>query len=57
MCELKARYGRGTAWECRERDMGTAFYVSIGLYTTSEYGASSIITADAHTSAASSRMN
>jgi len=48
MCELTARHGNA---------MGTAFYVSIGLYTTSEHGASNIITADAHTSAASSRQN
>jgi len=48
MCELTARHGNA---------MGTAFYVSIGIYTTSEHGASSIITAGPHTSAASSRLN
>jgi len=57
MCELTARHGGGTAWEGHGGDMGTAFCVSIGLYTTSEHGASSIITADAHTSATSSRLN
>jgi hypothetical protein len=45
-------YGRSS-----EGETGEWTWVASTLHTTSEHGVSSIITADAHTSAASSRLN
>ena len=48
---------RGNAREGKWRGNWQMEWVASTLHTTSEHGASSITTADAHTSAASSRMN
>jgi len=45
------------AWEGKWRGNWRMECVASTLYTTSEHGVSSITTADAHTSAASSRLN
>ena len=47
----------GDAWEGKWRGNWRMEWVASTLHTTSEHGVSSITTADAHTSAASSRMN
>jgi len=47
----------GDAWEGKWRGNWRMEWVASTLHTTSEYGVSSITTADAHTSAASSRLN
>jgi len=45
------------AWEGKWRGNWRMEWVATTLHTTSEHGVSSITTADAHTSAASSRLN
>ena len=47
----------GDAWEGKWRGNWRMEWVASTLHTTSEHGVSSITTADAHTSAASSRLN
>jgi hypothetical protein len=47
----------GDAWERKWRGYWRMEWVASTLHTTSEHGVSSITTADAHTSAASSRLN
>jgi hypothetical protein len=47
----------GDAWEGKWRGNWRMEWVTSTLHTTSENGVSSITTADAHTSAASSRLN
>jgi len=47
----------GDAWEGKWRGNLRMVWVANTLHTTSEHGVSSITTADAHTSAASSRLN
>ena len=47
----------GDAWEGKGRGNWRMEWVASTLHTTSEHGVSSITTADAHTSAASSRLN
>jgi hypothetical protein len=47
----------GDAWEGKWRVNWRMEWVTITLHTTSEHGVSNITTADAHTSAASSRLN
>jgi len=47
----------GDAWEGKWRGNWWMEWVASTPYTTSEHGVSSIATADAHTSAASSRLN
>ena len=47
----------GDAWEGKWRRDWRMEWVASTLHTTSEHGVSSITTADAHTSAASSRLN
>ena len=47
----------GDAREGKWRENGRMEWVANTLHTTSEYAVSSIATADAHTSAASSRLN
>ena len=47
----------GDAWEGKWRGNWRIEWVVSTLYTTSEHGVSSITTADAHNSAASSRLN
>ena len=47
----------GDAQEGKWRGNWRMEWVASTLHTTSEHGVSSIITADAHTSAASSRLN
>jgi len=47
----------GDAWEGKWRGNWRMEWVASTLHTTSEHGVSNITTADAHTSAASSRLN
>ena len=47
----------GDAWEGKWRGNWRMQWVASTLHTTSQHGVSSITTADAHTSAASSRLN
>ena len=47
----------GDAWEGKWREKWRMQWVASTLHTTSEHDVSSITTADAHTSAASSRLN
>ena len=47
----------GDAWEGKWRGNWRMEWVASTLHTTSEHGVSSITTADAHTSAASRRLN
>ena len=47
----------GDAWKGKWRGTWLMEWVASTLHTTSEHGVSSITTADAHTSAASSRLN
>jgi hypothetical protein len=49
--------GHSDAWEGKWREKWRMEWVASALHTTSEHGVSSITTADAHTSAASSRLN
>jgi len=48
---------QGDAWEGKWRGNWRLEWVASTLHTTSEHGVSNITTADAHTSAASSRLN
>ena len=51
-CWHTVTYGRGSEGETGEME-----WVASTLHTTSEHGVSSITTTNAHTSAASSRLN